>query len=101
MTSYPFSYAERMVDSTQQLVRKPPSMTVSISRLRRMKSRLVVANVSRPRLPSTTMSDSAGAISSQISAPQVPLVDHALQDPVDLVVVPEFPVAGREGDRRV
>jgi hypothetical protein len=35
-------------------------------------ARFVVAKVSRPRLPSTTMSDSAAAISSQISAPQVP-----------------------------
>ena len=64
-----------MVDSTQQLVRKPPRTTVSTSRLRRMKSRLVVANVSSPRLPSTTMSASAGAICSQISAPQVPFTN--------------------------
>src|SRR6185312_11339477 len=28
-------------------------------------------------------------------------VDHALQDPVDLVLVAELAVAGREGDRRV
>src|ERR1039458_53787 len=39
-----------MVDSTQQLVKKPPSAMVVIPRARRMKSRLVVANVSRPRL---------------------------------------------------
>ena len=40
--------------------------------LRRMKSRLVLAKVSRPRLPSTTMSPGSGTSSSQISTPQVP-----------------------------
>jgi hypothetical protein len=48
---------------------------VVIPRARRMKSRLVVANVSRPRLPSTTMSPSCGASSSTISAPHEPLTN--------------------------
>src|SRR4051812_31296922 len=41
-------------------------------RLRRMKSRLVLANVSRPRLPSITMSPAAGVSRSTIAAPHVP-----------------------------
>jgi hypothetical protein len=41
--------------------------------LRRMKSRLVLAKVSRPRLPSMTMSPPVGASSSTIAAPHDPL----------------------------
>ena len=43
---------------------------------RRMKSRLVDAKASNPRLPSMTMSPSSGVISSTISAPQVPLTNE-------------------------
>lgn len=43
--------------------------------LRRMKSRFVLAKVSKPRLPSMTMSPSAGANSSMMAAPQVPLTN--------------------------
>src|SRR5437868_1029456 len=42
-------------------------------RARRMKSRLVVAKVSRPRLPSTMTSPSCGERESTISAPHSPL----------------------------
>ena len=61
-----------MVDSTQQLVRNPARATVCTPLLRRMKSRLVLAKASSPRLPSSTMSPSSGATSSTISAPQAP-----------------------------
>src|SRR6476620_5675935 len=64
-----------MVDSTQQLVRNPPRAMVVMPLLRRMKSRFVLAKVSRPRLPSMTMSPSAGASSSMMAAPQVPLTN--------------------------
>ena len=72
--------------------------------LRRMKSRLVLANVSRPRLPSMTMSPSAGASSSTIvGAPRALderlAVHDALEDPVR--VRADLVVAGGEGDRRV
>ena len=50
-------------------------ITVSMPLLRRMKSRLVLANVSRPRLPSMRMSVSAGARSSTIAAPQLPFTN--------------------------
>jgi hypothetical protein len=38
-----------MVDSTQQLVRKPPRAIVVMPLLRRMKSRFVLAKVVAPR----------------------------------------------------
>ena len=41
--------------------------------LRRMKSRFVLAKVSRPRLPSMTMSPGCGASESMMAAPQLPL----------------------------
>src|SRR5580692_1249304 len=62
-----------MVDSTQQLVRTPPSTIVEIPLLRKMKSRFVLAKVSSPRLPSMTISPSFGSSSSVIAAPHVPL----------------------------
>ena len=88
-----------MVDSTQQLVRNPPRITVSTSRLRSTKSRLVDANVSSPRLPSITMSCSSGASSSQISAPQVPLTNAfesttPLRIPYTLSGFPSSPYPG-------
>src|SRR5262249_3114808 len=75
MTWNPCSDAVRMVDSTQQLVRNPPRITVWIPLLRRMKSRLVLANASSPRLPSTTISPSMGASASTMAAPHEPLTN--------------------------
>jgi len=63
----------RIVDSTQQLVRNPVRTMVVIPLLRRMKSRLVLANVSRPRLPSMRMSCGAGLSCSMMAAPQLSL----------------------------
>src|SRR4051795_9682288 len=74
-TLKPFSYALRIVDSTQQLVRNPPSATFLMPLLRRMKSRFVEANVSSPRLPSTTMSPACGVTSGEKSAPHEPLTN--------------------------
>src|SRR6476469_7896223 len=65
-----------MVDSTQQFVRNPAKAIVSMPLDRRMKSRLVDANASRPRLPSMTMSPSAGLTSSTNAAPQLSLTNE-------------------------
>merc|ERR1719456_230007 len=56
----PFSYAVRIVDSTQQFVRKPPSTTVSMPCCSRRLERLVPGKASSPCLPCTTRSPSGG-----------------------------------------
>mmetsp|Transcript_24393 Transcript_24393/g.68517 ORF Transcript_24393/g.68517 Transcript_24393/m.68517 type:complete len:242 (-) Transcript_24393:14-739(-) len=73
-TLNPFSKAVRMVDSTQQLVRKPPRATVVMLSFLRISSRSVSGNASRPLFPETTRSDPFGFISSQISAFHEPAV---------------------------
>merc|ERR1719231_1759011 len=73
-TLKPFSHAVRIVDSTQQLVRKPHSVTVSMPSLTRVASRSVFGNASRPFFPETTKSPSMGFIASQNCAFQVPSV---------------------------
>merc|ERR1719240_1591107 len=73
-TLKPFSHAVRIVDSTQQLVRKPHSTTVSMPRATSSASRVVLGKASRPFLPLTTTSPSAGDICSQKAAFHVPSV---------------------------
>merc|ERR1719181_2506783 len=59
----PFSKAVRIVDSTQQFVKKPQRTTVSILCALSCASRSVPGNASRPFLPLMTTSPAAGAIS--------------------------------------
>mmetsp|Transcript_22978 Transcript_22978/g.67701 ORF Transcript_22978/g.67701 Transcript_22978/m.67701 type:complete len:278 (-) Transcript_22978:1353-2186(-) len=68
---YPFSKAVRMVDSTQQLVSRPPITTVSMPCSRSRASRSVPGKESRPRLPLTTTSPGEGVIIGWKSAAQV------------------------------
>ena len=68
-TRYPFSYAVRMDDSTQQLVRKPARTTFWILFCRNKKSRFVEWNPQRPVFPLTMRSPGWGVISSQMAAP--------------------------------
>mmetsp|Transcript_37514 Transcript_37514/g.85120 ORF Transcript_37514/g.85120 Transcript_37514/m.85120 type:complete len:259 (+) Transcript_37514:478-1254(+) len=75
ITSNPFSYALRIVDSTQQLVRKPARTTVSMPFAFSCASRSVPGNASRPFLPVTKRSPSLGVISLQNSAFHVPAVN--------------------------
>ena len=94
----------RIVDSTQQLVRKPPSTIVVMPLLRRMKSRFVLANVSSPRLPSI---DDVAVLRREVvddgGAPgaldEGVAVDDALEDAVG--VGADLVVALGERDRRV
>eukprot|EP00966_Prymnesium_polylepis_P296852 6858021-Prymnesium_polylepis.1 len=48
ITSKPFSYAVRMVDSTQQLVRKPDRISVSVPAAFSSASSVVPGKASRP-----------------------------------------------------
>merc|ERR1719231_2016893 len=74
-TLKPFSHAVRIVDSTQQLVRKPHRASVETPSAMRRASRSVLGNASSPFLPVTTKSPSLGAIASQNSAFHVPAVN--------------------------
>merc|ERR1712227_261187 len=65
-----------MVDSTQQLVRKPQITSVSMPLSTSSFSRELLGNASRPRLPTMRMSPSAGFISAQKSAFHVPSVNR-------------------------
>merc|ERR1719198_1873951 len=65
MTLKPFSHAVRMVDSTQQLVRKPQSTSVSMPLALSSASSVVFGKASRPFLPTMTTSSASGAIASQ------------------------------------
>ena len=68
------SQAVRIVDSTQQFVRKPVMATVSMPFCSNLASRSVPGNPSSPFLPCTTTSPLWGVIFSQNSAFQVPAV---------------------------
>merc|ERR1712151_1306814 len=81
-TLKPFSKAVRIVDSTQQLVRKPPRVRVSMPWALSCASKSVPGNASKPFLPATTTSHDLGFITSQISAFQVPVANsESLQHP--------------------
>src|SRR4029450_8461956 len=92
-----------MVDSTQQLVRKPASTIVVIPLLRRMKSRLVLAKVSSPRLPDNNVAGLRGERVNDGRTPTVlhegVAVDDALENPVR--VGGDLVVASGEGNGRV
>mmetsp|Transcript_150871 Transcript_150871/g.274578 ORF Transcript_150871/g.274578 Transcript_150871/m.274578 type:complete len:250 (+) Transcript_150871:126-875(+) len=70
----PFSKAVRIVDSTQQFVRKPHRATVSMPLFTSNSSKSVPGNASKPFLPFTMRSPSCGFIASQNSAFHVPSV---------------------------
>mmetsp|Transcript_77979 Transcript_77979/g.114148 ORF Transcript_77979/g.114148 Transcript_77979/m.114148 type:complete len:200 (+) Transcript_77979:381-980(+) len=77
-TLNPFSKAVRIVDSTQQLVRSPPSTTVLMLLSTSSCSKVVPGKASRPRLPRIVMSPSLGCMPSTKSAFQVPRVKKEL-----------------------
>mmetsp|Transcript_163315 Transcript_163315/g.313693 ORF Transcript_163315/g.313693 Transcript_163315/m.313693 type:complete len:307 (-) Transcript_163315:357-1277(-) len=73
-TLKPFSQAVRIVDSTQQFVRKPQRTTVSMPFLSNNCSKSFPGNASKPFLPCTIRSPSSGFMASAYSAFQVPSV---------------------------
>mmetsp|Transcript_118501 Transcript_118501/g.209439 ORF Transcript_118501/g.209439 Transcript_118501/m.209439 type:complete len:257 (-) Transcript_118501:7-777(-) len=73
-TLKPFSQAVRIVDSTQQLVRKPHKATVSIPFVASSCSKSVPGNASKPFLFFTMRSPSTGFMASQNSEFHVPSV---------------------------
>mmetsp|Transcript_61790 Transcript_61790/g.113798 ORF Transcript_61790/g.113798 Transcript_61790/m.113798 type:complete len:260 (+) Transcript_61790:216-995(+) len=74
-TLNPLSQAERMVDSTQQFVRKPQMATVSMPFFLSSSCKSVPGNASKPFLPFTIKSPSAGFMASANSAFHVPSVN--------------------------
>mmetsp|Transcript_21222 Transcript_21222/g.41506 ORF Transcript_21222/g.41506 Transcript_21222/m.41506 type:complete len:200 (-) Transcript_21222:274-873(-) len=76
-TLKPFSHAVRTVLSTQQLVRKPPTATVSTPCFISSSSRSVPGKASKPFFPETTMSPSCGVICSQIVEFQVSFTNNS------------------------
>mmetsp|Transcript_14756 Transcript_14756/g.29872 ORF Transcript_14756/g.29872 Transcript_14756/m.29872 type:complete len:201 (+) Transcript_14756:161-763(+) len=74
MTLKPFSHAVRIVDSTQQFVRKPISTTVSAPASLSSLSRFVFGKASSPFLPIKILSPAAGCMAVQNSEFHVPSV---------------------------